>query len=118
MLLQKPLGIFALLDEESRFPNSTPESFVNKIEKASKQCGWENFRKVRVASRKRTVTVTTTSKGTADRSTGPIFEINHYAGVVEYDSTEFLLKNRDNLSKDVTMLFKASEKSFLRQLFQ
>jgi hypothetical protein len=45
MVLQKPLGIFALLDEESRFPTATAQSLVNKIDAAGKQCKWENFRK-------------------------------------------------------------------------
>jgi hypothetical protein len=45
MVLQKPLGIFALLDEESRFPTATAQSLVNKIDAAGKQCKWGNFRK-------------------------------------------------------------------------
>ena len=45
MVLQKPLGIFALLDEESRFPTATAQSLVDKIDAAGKQCKWDNFRK-------------------------------------------------------------------------
>ena len=45
MVLQKPLGIFALLDEESRFPTATAQSLVDKIDAAAKQCKWEHFRK-------------------------------------------------------------------------
>lgn len=137
MLLQKPLGIFALLDEESRFPNSTPESLVDKISAAAVQCEWTHYKRINITSRKQSVTNNRSNKGKLkpgsskspqpksfrgpkgnEDDNGPVFEISHYAGPVQYDSAEFLVKNRDNLSKDVLALYKTSDKPFLRRLFQ
>mmetsp|Transcript_15063 Transcript_15063/g.38690 ORF Transcript_15063/g.38690 Transcript_15063/m.38690 type:complete len:1623 (+) Transcript_15063:291-5159(+) len=120
MILQKPLGVFALLDEESRFPTATAESFVAKVDTAAKQRGWENFN--RCVSRSGTISRGETSKISYKKGdgavAGPFFEILHFAGVVRYDSSQFLEKNRDTLSADVVRLLKASDNEFLGALFQ
>ena len=43
MILQKPLGLFALLDEESRFPKATASSLVKKFQSARDQCKWDRY---------------------------------------------------------------------------
>jgi myosin-3 len=125
MILQKPLGIFALLDEESRFPTATAQSLVDKVDAVRTQCGWEHFNTVAVR------TMTSANRGESTRSdrirytrdlgqevAGPYFEVSHFAGVVRYDASQFLEKNRDTLSADVVRLLKVSDNSFLGSLFQ
>jgi hypothetical protein len=46
MVLNKPLGIFALLDEESRFPRATAASFTEKLFLAKEKSGWPNLQRV------------------------------------------------------------------------
>ncbi len=59
-IFQSPLGLFSLLDEESRFPQATDYSFLEKLSR--------NLAK----------------RGAFQRPKGnqPIFTINHYAGPV------------------------------------
>lgn len=47
-----------------------------------------------------------------------LFSINHYAGLVQYDSAGFLEKNRDRLPVEVVNLLRASDNSVVRSLFQ
>merc|ERR1712142_696011 len=47
----------------------------------------------------------------------PHFEIWHYAGVVGYNVTDWLQKNKDPLNNSVVALFKASELPTLRELW-
>jgi myosin-5 len=44
------------------------------------------------------------------------FAISHYAGVVEYDTTGFIEKNKDELPKETTELLKSSSHPFIAQL--
>ena len=46
------MGIFALLDEESRFPRATPASFVEKVLKAKDKCEWKELTPGVLASQK------------------------------------------------------------------
>ncbi|KPP79153.1 unconventional myosin-VIIa-like [Scleropages formosus] len=46
------------------------------------------------------------------------FGIQHFAGVVYYDATDFLEKNRDALSSDLIKLVETSSNKFLREIFQ
>eukprot|EP00041_Stephanoeca_diplocostata_P037620 m.1430320 g.1430320 ORF g.1430320 m.1430320 type:complete len:1775 (-) comp25073_c0_seq5:163-5487(-) len=128
MVLSKPLGIFALLDEESRFPKATADSLVDKIEKARVQCDWIHFQRCNTAARKKRLAARS-EKGVpariknavqatrAESDTGPYFDIVHFAGTVTYDACQFLPKNRDPLSADVLALFKVSDNEFLQGLF-
>lgn len=52
MILNKPMGIFALLDEESRFPRATPASFVEKVLNAKAKCGWDELTQGALSSQK------------------------------------------------------------------
>ncbi|VDO98375.1 unnamed protein product [Schistosoma curassoni] len=94
------MGIFALLDEECFFPKGTDKSFVEKLiksqDKHPKLCKTE-FR------------------SNAD------FGVIHYAGRVEYNSNQWLMKNMDPLNDNVVALLQASNDPFVqvsfRQLF-
>ena len=73
MFFQKPLGMFALLDEESHFPKATQESLVQKFHSNLNKC--QSYK--------------------PPRGNAPVFTLCHYAGDVEYTADEFLEKNRD-----------------------
>lgn len=82
LFLEKRMGIFALLDEESRFPQATDESLSIKLH----QTVGHTFSDVYIAP-----------KNTA----GTSFNIIHYAGQVSYRVDGFLEKNRDFLPNNL-----------------
>ncbi|XP_019196973.1 PREDICTED: myosin-2-like isoform X2 [Ipomoea nil] len=92
LIEQKPIGLIALLDEESNFPKATDLTFANKLKEHLKtnQC----------------------LKG----ERGGAFSIQHYAGEVLYSASGFLEKNRDVLHSDIIRLL-SSCSSQLLQLF-
>ena len=45
------------------------------------------------------------------------FGLNHFAGVVFYDTRGFLEKNRDSFSADLLQLIHVSKNKFLQQMF-
>ncbi|XP_069877361.1 myosin-IIIb isoform X6 [Dipodomys merriami] len=94
MFLQKPLGLLALLDEESRFPQATDQTLVDKFE--------DNLR-CKFFWRPKGVEL--------------CFGIQHYAGKVLYDASGVLEKNRDTLPADVVVILRTSENKLLQQLF-
>nr|XP_025708236.1 myosin-IIIb [Callorhinus ursinus]XP_025708928.1 myosin-IIIb [Callorhinus ursinus] len=94
MFLQKPLGLLALLDEESRFPQATDQTLVDKFE--------DNLRN-KYFWRPKGVEL--------------CFGILHYAGKVLYDASGVLEKNRDTLPADVVVVLRTSENKLLQQLF-
>ncbi|TPP57426.1 Non-muscle myosin II heavy chain [Fasciola gigantica] len=96
-LIEKPLGILALLDEECFFPKATDKSFVEKLLKTQeshpKMCKPE-FR------------------CSAD------FGVVHYAGRVDYISAGWLTKNMDPLNDNVVALFQASNDSLVQDIWK
>eukprot|EP01147_Barroeca_monosierra_P002905 gene2905-8162_t len=97
MFLNRPLGIFALLDEECAFPRATDVSFVDKI---NKQFDHNEFYRKVVKSRG-----------------FPTFAIAHFPGVVEYNATHFLEKNRDNLAADIIQVMQQSSVPLVYDVF-
>jgi stress response protein SCP2 len=75
LIEKKPIGILSFLDEECKFPKASDSTFLQKIN--------TNFEKHAYYEKLKIV-----------RST---FKIRHYAGVVEYDVTGWLDKNKDEL---------------------
>lgn len=75
---QKPVGIFSLLDEESKFPKASDLSFVNKV--ISNLGKHPNFSIEKKAKGKTTV-----------------FAVNHFAGTVSKLSPDMLKHNSSNL---------------------
>ncbi|XP_044525738.1 myosin-IIIb-like [Gracilinanus agilis] len=94
MFLQKPMGLLSLLDEESRFPQATDLTLVDKFE--------DNLR-CKYFWRPKRVEL--------------CFGIQHYAGKVLYDAFGFLEKNRDTLPADIVMVLRTSENKLVQQLF-
>uniref|UniRef100_A0A8C5CHJ4 non-specific serine/threonine protein kinase n=1 Tax=Gadus morhua TaxID=8049 RepID=A0A8C5CHJ4_GADMO len=93
MFLQKPMGLLSLLDEESRFPQATDQTLVEKFEVNLKSKHF--WRPMRV-------------------DLG--FGINHYAGKVIYNASGFLAKNRDMLPADIVLLLRSSENLLISKL--
>ncbi|XP_067667763.1 chitin synthase chs-2-like [Haliotis asinina] len=96
LLIMKPLSIFALLDEESKFPRASDSTLVEKI---TANC--------------RNHKLLTKSKA-ADLA----FSIHHYAGTVEYQAAGFLEKNRDKLSACLADCMKCSKNTLISDLFK
>uniref|UniRef100_A0A3Q2V4Q9 non-specific serine/threonine protein kinase n=1 Tax=Haplochromis burtoni TaxID=8153 RepID=A0A3Q2V4Q9_HAPBU len=94
MFLQKPMGLLSLLDEESRFPQATDQTLVDKFE--------DNLRCKYFWIPKRVELC---------------FGIQHYAGQVMYNVNGFLEKNRDTLPADIVVVLRTSENKLLQQLF-
>jgi len=95
MFLAKPLGLLALLDEESRFPGASAASLIEKFQQNVK-----------------------TSDYIRPKSDQCIFSIRHYAGKVTYDASLFLEKNRNFLPPEVVEVFRQSDNSIVQFLFQ
>ncbi|XP_057463451.1 myosin-11 isoform X1 [Actinidia eriantha] len=95
LIEKKPGGIVALLDEACMFPKSTHETFSNKL--------YQTFK-----AHKRFV------KPKLSRTD---FTISHYAGEVQYQSDQFLDKNKDYVVPEHQDLLGASKCSFVAGLF-
>ncbi|KAK7881492.1 hypothetical protein WMY93_029901 [Mugilogobius chulae] len=93
LFLQKPMGMLSLLDEESRFPQATDQTLVEKFECNLKAKSF--WRPMRV-------------------DLG--FGITHYAGKVIYNAAGFLAKNRDTLPPDIILLLRSSENELICKL--
>ncbi|KAK7597849.1 hypothetical protein V9T40_010074 [Parthenolecanium corni] len=92
----KQLNIMALIDEESRFPKGTDTTMLAKLHKT------HGFHKHYLKPR-------------SDINTS--FGLNHFAGVVFYDTRGFLDKNRDTFSGDLMQLIHISSNKCLKTLF-
>lgn len=92
----KQLNIMALIDEEARFPKGTDTTMLAKLHKT--HGAHKNYLKPK-----------------SDINTS--FGLNHFAGVVFYDTRGFLDKNRDTFSPDLLHLVSQSGNKFLRQIF-
>uniref|UniRef100_A0A4W5R0B3 Myosin IIIB n=1 Tax=Hucho hucho TaxID=62062 RepID=A0A4W5R0B3_9TELE len=80
MFLQKPMGLLSLLDEESRFPQATDQTLVDKFEDNLRYKYFWRPKRVELC-----------------------FGIQHYAGKVLYNVNGFLEKNRDTLPADIVV---------------
>uniref|UniRef100_A0A2K5C5D5 Myosin heavy chain 16 n=1 Tax=Aotus nancymaae TaxID=37293 RepID=A0A2K5C5D5_AOTNA len=101
-LLEKPMGIFSILEEQCVFPKATDATFKaalydNHLGKSS------NFLK---------------PKGGKGKGPEAHFELVHYAGTVGYNITGWLEKNKDPLNETVVGLFQKSTVAILALLFK
>ncbi|XP_053607431.1 myosin heavy chain, non-muscle isoform X3 [Plodia interpunctella] len=96
-LIDKPMGIMALLDEECWFPKATDKTFVEKL--VSAHSVHPKFMK-------------TDFRGVAD------FAIIHYAGKVDYSAEKWLMKNMDPLNENVVSLLQASQDPFVCHIWK
>uniref|UniRef100_A0A6I8R3M0 Myosin, heavy chain 8, skeletal muscle, perinatal n=1 Tax=Xenopus tropicalis TaxID=8364 RepID=A0A6I8R3M0_XENTR len=99
-LIEKPMGIFSILEEECMFPKATDTSFKNKLyEQHLGKC--KNFEKPKPG------------KGKAEAH----FSLVHYAGTVDYNISGWLDKNKDPLNESVVQLYQKSSVKLLALLF-
>ena len=89
-------GILSILDEQSRLPRCTDGTFALAVyDKCS------NHARLHVSKAQQACQQ---------------FAIEHYAGLVEYDTAGFLEKNKDELPKEATELLQSSAHPFFAQL--
>uniref|UniRef100_A0A8C4TSQ1 Myosin heavy chain, fast skeletal muscle n=1 Tax=Erpetoichthys calabaricus TaxID=27687 RepID=A0A8C4TSQ1_ERPCA len=99
-LIEKPMGIFSILEEECMFPKATDTSFKNKL--YDQHLGKSNnFQKPKPA------------KGKAEAH----FSLVHYAGTVDYNISGWLDKNKDPLNETVVGLYQKSSLKLLSFLY-
>ncbi|KHJ40863.1 myosin head [Trichuris suis] len=91
-LIEKPLGIVSVLDEECIVPKASDQTFVQKLN--DQHLGKHpNFQKAR------------SPKGNQSEAH---FAIVHYAGTVRYNASGWLEKNKDPLNDSVVSVLKSS----------
>ncbi|CAI4238101.1 AIF_collapsed_G0000500.mRNA.1.CDS.1 [Saccharomyces cerevisiae] len=96
-LIENKLGILSLLDEESRLPSGSDESWASKLYSAfNKPPSNEVFSKPRFGQTK--------------------FIVSHYAVDVEYEVEGFIEKNRDSVSLGHLDVFKATTNPIFKQI--
>merc|ERR1711962_1163243 len=83
IMFEKPMGIWAILEEESLFPKATDKSFEDKL-KAQHLCKSPPFAK---------------PQSKTDKNAH--FAVIHYAGTVSYNVTAWLEKNKDPVNDTV-----------------
>uniref|UniRef100_A0A674MTC2 Myosin motor domain-containing protein n=1 Tax=Takifugu rubripes TaxID=31033 RepID=A0A674MTC2_TAKRU len=99
-LIEKPMGIFSILEEECMFPKATDTSFKNKL--YDQHLGKNRaFEKPKPA------------KGKAEAH----FSLVHYAGTVDYNISGWLDKNKDPLNESVVQLYQKSSVKLLSTLY-
>ncbi|CAF3630828.1 unnamed protein product [Adineta steineri] len=113
MCLSKPIGLLALLDEESRFPQSTEFTLVNKW---CENLNSPHFIANTPSSSLSRKSVRRQKQLLLDQQ--PLFTIHHYAGKIEYTAKDFLEKNRDYVPMEITDLLLQSEDDLVNLLFR
>mmetsp|Transcript_6068 Transcript_6068/g.15483 ORF Transcript_6068/g.15483 Transcript_6068/m.15483 type:complete len:1057 (+) Transcript_6068:245-3415(+) len=98
MLLGKPRGVLAMLDEESRFPKATDLTYTRRVATDLGPHKSEAFKPPQ-----------------SDKDL--YFSVVHYAGAVKYTTDGFLNKNRDALPQDVVAALRFSEDDLIGSLW-
>uniref|UniRef100_UPI0037E8DB2D myosin-6 n=1 Tax=Semicossyphus pulcher TaxID=241346 RepID=UPI0037E8DB2D len=99
-LIEKPMGIMSILEEECMFPKASDATFKAKL--YDNHLGKSpNFQKPRVV------------KGKQEAH----FSLVHYAGIVDYNIGNWLVKNKDPLNETVVGLYQKSTLKLLGVLF-
>ncbi|XP_026689214.1 myosin heavy chain, muscle-like isoform X1 [Diaphorina citri] len=100
-LIEKPMGILSILEEESMFPKATDQTFVDKL--MAQHLGKSPpFQK---------------PKPPKPGCQAGHFAIAHYAGTVSYNITGWLEKNKDPLNDTVVDQFKKGSNKLLVEIF-
>jgi myosin-3 len=97
MILNKPVGLLAICDEEAIMPKGSDASMVEKFASVIGKAYPKNY--------------------VAPRGNEVIFSVNHYAGQVTYQGVGFLERNRDSLPVDVSVVLRMSTNVLVAQLF-
>ncbi|XP_037642802.1 myosin-7-like [Sebastes umbrosus] len=99
-LIEKPMGIMSILEEECMFPKASDATFKAKL--YDNHLGKSaNFQKPRII------------KGRPEAH----FSLVHYAGTVDYNINNWLVKDKDPLNETVVGLYQKSSLKLLSVLF-
>merc|ERR1711923_628012 len=98
-MFEKPMGLLAILEEESLFPKATDATFAAKLHEnlLGKE---ENFQKANPRP-----------------DPNAHFAVVHYAATVSYNLTGWLFKNKDPLNDTIIELFKNGSNPLLVNIF-
>ncbi|EFO26078.1 myosin [Loa loa] len=96
-LIEKPLGVLSLLDEQCIFPKSTDKSYVEKL--TANQSKHPKF-------------IVPEFRTKSD------FAIVHYAGRVDYSADQWLMKNMDPLNDSVVFLLQNSGDQLVAEMWK
>merc|ERR1719471_1601014 len=100
IMFEKPMGIWAILEEESLFPKATDKTFEDKIK--STHLGKSP----------------PMAKPQSKTDKNAHFAIIHYAGTVSYNVTGWLEKNKDPVNDTVVDILKRSSNALLVHLWR
>ncbi|XP_076459070.1 myosin heavy chain, striated muscle-like isoform X2 [Babylonia areolata] len=101
-LIEKPMGLLSILEEECMFPKASDKSFLDKL-MGNHMGKSPNF-----------------GKAGKPKKAGQVqahFELHHYAGSVPYNITGWLEKNKDPINETVVELLSHSKESLVQILF-
>merc|ERR1719184_478007 len=99
--MEKPMGLLAILEEETMFPKATDKSFEDKLK--------ENLLGKTTAFLKK-------QPGSKDKNAH--FALAHYAGIVNYNITDWLTKNKDQCNDTVVDQLKKCDNQLVVYLFR
>merc|ERR1719392_452336 len=99
IMFEKPMGIWAILEEESLFPKATDKSFEEKLKAGLGKCG-------------------PFAKPQSKTDKNAHFAVIHYAGTVSYNVTGWLEKNKDPVNDTVVDVLKRSSNALLVHLWR
>ncbi|KAL8612467.1 hypothetical protein ACOMHN_058595 [Nucella lapillus] len=101
-LIEKPMGLLSILEEECMFPKASDKSFLEKL--MNNHMGKSpNF-----------------GKAGKPKKAGQVqahFELHHYAGSVPYNISGWLEKNKDPINETVVELLSHSKEALVQILF-
>merc|ERR1711997_115572 len=98
-MFEKPMGLLAILEEESLFPKATDQSFAGKLhENLLGKC--ENFQKANPRP-----------------DPNAHFAVVHYAATVSYNLTGWLFKNKDPLNDTIVEMLKNGSNPLMVTVF-
>ena len=100
-LMEKPMGLLAILEEKTLFPKASDKSFEDKLK--------DNLLGKSAVFLK---------KQPSSKDKNAHFAIAHYAGVVNYNLSGWLDKNKDPLNDTVVDQLKKSENGLVVYLFR
>ena len=100
VMFEKPMGVWAILEEESLFPKATDKSFEEKL-KATLLGKCPSFAK---------------PQSKTDRNAH--FAVVHYAGTVSYNVTGWLEKNKDPVNDTVVDILKNSSSELMVHIWR
>ncbi|GFN81923.1 myosin heavy chain [Plakobranchus ocellatus] len=101
-LIEKPMGILSILEEECMFPKASDKTFLDKL-------NGNHLGKTK-----------SYGKAGKPKKAGQVeahFELHHYAGSVPYNITGWLEKNKDPLNETVVELLGHSKEALVQLLF-